>query len=334
MTSPLLDFIAREHPAFVHAPLGLIGTLPLAMLASFRSKGSHRWVRTAFFMAVIGLLSSFVALFSGLLWARQINLIPTGAFFPQVTSETQVLQRMMQLHEIAALSGVVVGSVCVWLLWRVWHPLDQLNEDTATHFRHQMGRRLWERGVGAPALVMSLLWLGCWGFCGKLGGIMVFGNEETAKAAAEADALRKNNVEAELPIRALDYASLEPVQEAPFRSKAHGDHWARVWVPASFGADAYKAGKPLPTGAYVVLSTVLDAKGKPGFEPGPLLMRETNANGSTGFAYYWGRVPEGNRTETGGDDMPYWRSGDPKTKDKLAACARCHTDAGPAKAAP
>ncbi|HJV88948.1 MAG TPA: hypothetical protein VJ623_01475 [Holophagaceae bacterium] len=334
MTSPILDFIAREHPAFVHVPLGLVVTLPLAMLGSFRAKDSRRWVRTSFFMAVVALLGSFVALGSGLMWGRQINLIPTGALFPTVTSETQVLQRMMQLHELAAISGVVVGSVCVWLIWRVWHPLDAANEDTAIHFRHQMGRRLWERGVGAPALVMSLLWLGCWGFCGKLGGIMVFGNEETNKAAAEADALRKNNVEADLPIRALDYASLEPAQEAPFLSKAHGGHWGRVWVTASFGVDKYKAGAPLPAGAYLVMSTVLDAKGKPGFEPGPLLMRETLADGRTGFAYYWGRVPEGNRAETGGDDMPYWRSGDPKTAPKLASCAGCHPGTGPAKAAP
>ncbi len=331
MTSPFLDLIAQEHPAFVHVPLGLVVTLPLAMLASFQPKAARRWVRTAFFMAVVALVGSLVALFSGLLWARQINLIPAGGFLPQIASGTQVLQRMMQLHEIAAVSGVIVGSICTWLIWRVWRPMDLANEDTAIHFRQQLGRRLWERGVGAPALVMSLLWLGCWGFCGKLGGIMVFGNEETNKAAAEADALRKNNVEAELPIRALDFASLEPVQEVPFVTKAHGGHWGRVWVTASYGADKYKAGAPLPAGSYIVLSTLLDAKGKPGFEPGPLLMRETNANGSTGFAYYWGRVPEAFREQTGGDDMPYWRSGDPKTAPKLAACAGCHKDAGPAK---
>lgn len=322
MTSPLLDFIAREHPAFVHAPLGLTAVLPLAMLASLRPRASRAWVLTSLFMAVIALLASTIALGSGLLWARQINLVPATGFFPVITSEGQVLQKLMQRHELAALVGVVLGILCVVLLVRAWRRGEATSES------------LFNRGVGLPALLVGCLWLGAWGFCGKQGGTMVFGNEETAKAAAEADALRKNNVEAELPIRALDYASLEPVQEAPFLSKAHGGHWARAWVPASFGADAYKAGKPLPAGAYLVLSTHLDAKGKPGFEPGPLLMRETRADGSTGFAYYWGRVPEAHRTETGGDDMPYWRSGDPKTQDKLAACATCHADAGPAKAAP
>ena len=36
--SSLLEFIAREHPAFVHIPLGLVAVLPLAMLASFHPK--------------------------------------------------------------------------------------------------------------------------------------------------------------------------------------------------------------------------------------------------------------------------------------------------------
>ena len=331
MTSPLLELFAREHPAFVHVPLGLVITLPLAMLASFRGRGSRAWVKASFFIAAVAWAGAVVAMVSGLLWGRQINLIPDGRFLPEVTSGTQLLQRLMQVHELAALSGLLVGAVCLWRLWVVWRPLRHAPEDTAFHFRAQQGRRLWERGVGAPALVLSLLWLGAWGFCGKLGGIMVFGNEETAKAAAEADAQRKNNAEAELPIRALDYGSLEPVSELPFRSAAHGGHWARIWVPASFGAEAYRAGKPLPVGAYVVMSTFVDAKGKPGFDPGPLLMRETHADGSTGFAYYWGRVPEAFRDQTGGDDAPYWRSGDPKTEPKLAACAGCHKDAAPAK---
>lgn len=331
MTSPLLDTFAREHPAFVHVPLGLVVTLPLAMLASFRGKGSRAWVKASFFIAAVALAGSLVALASGLLWGRQINLIPEGRLLPDVTSHTQVLQRMMQLHELAALTGVLVGALCLWLLWRVWRPLHLSTEDTAFHFRAQQGRRLWERGVGAPALVASLLWLGAWGFCGKLGGIMVFGNEETAKAAAEADAVRKANVEAELPIRALDFASLEPVSEAPFLSRAHGGHWGRIWVTASFGADRYRAQEPLPVGSYVVMSTFLDARGRPGFEPGPLLLRETLADGSTGFAYYWGRVPAAYLGQTGGEDMPYWRSGDPGTAPKLAACAGCHKGPAPAK---
>ena len=156
---------------------------------------------------------------------------------------------------------------------------------------------------------------------------MVFGNEETNKAAADADRAKRNDAEADLPIRALDYASLEPAGAAPERSKAHGDRWRRIWVTAS-GIDDYQAGKPMKPGAYAVMATFTDEKGKPGTEPGPLYMKETKADGSTAFLFYWARVPENLRKEVGGQDSVYWRSPDPK----LITCLGCHEkDATPAK---
>lgn len=326
MTSPLLDFIAKEHPAFVHVPLGMVVVLPFAMLGSFRPAASLRWVRTAFFIGIVGWLGSVVALASGLLWGRLIGLIPPGAILPPVTSEAQVLQHMLRLHVYAAGAGVLIGALCLWRIWAAWRSASELQEDTAIHHRRQLGRRFWERGVGLPALLLGLLWLGAWGFCGKLGGIMVFGNEETNRAAAEAEAKRKNDAEADLPLRALDYASLEPAQDAPFRSASHGDFWVRTWVPTS-SIDAFKAGKPLPPGGYAVLSSVEDAKGKPGQNPGPLYFKEALADGRVAFAFYWPRVPQARQAEVGGQDFIYWRSPEPK----LQACATCHKDTGPAK---
>ncbi len=319
--SPLLEFIAREHPAFVHVPLGLVATLPLAMLISFFSRHTKVWTGTTFFIALVAWVGSTMALFSGLIWGRQINLIPPSGFLPVVASEKQVLQKMLQLHEFAALTGFLIGGLCLWLLWRSWR---HEAADPAPDRRHG-GRRFWDRGVGVPALLVGCLWLASWGFSGKLGGIMVFGNEETNKAAAEADAAKRNDVEADLPIRALDYASLEPAEDRPVRSKAHGDRWRRIWVTAS-GIDAYKAGKPLPPGAYAVMATFTDEKGKPGTEPGPLYMKETRADGSTAFLFYWPRVPETLRKEVGGLDSVYWRSPDPK----LFTCLGCHEKGGSA----
>ncbi|WLT31524.1 hypothetical protein [Geothrix sp. PMB-07] len=315
LASPLIEFIAREHPAFVHVPLGLVAVLPLAMLASFHPRHGRVLAGTSFFLGAIGWLASSVALFSGLMWGRQINLIAPSGFLPVVASDKQVLQKILQIHILAAAAGFMVGGVCVFLLWRVWNR--EFGTGGGDH-RHHAGRRFWERGVGAPALLVGFLWLACWGFSGKLGGIMVFGNEETNKAAAEADATRRSDVEADLPIRALDYASLEPAESGPSRSKAHGDRWRRIWVTAS-GIDAYKEGKPLPPGAYAVMSTFTDDKGKPGTEPGPLYMKETKADGTTAFAFYWARVPEALRKDFGGDSV-YWRSPDPK----LATCLGCH----------
>jgi hypothetical protein len=288
------------------------------MLASFYPKHGKVLTGTSFFIAAIGWFASTIALFSGLMWGRQINLITPSGFLPVVVNEKQVLQRILQVHILAALAGFVIGGVCVYLLWRIWRQ-DSDPAAGGEHHRHHAGRRFWERGVGIPAFLVGCIWLGSWGFSGKLGGIMVFGNEETNKAAAEADAAKRNDVEAELPIRALDYASLEPAESASVRSKAHGDRWRRVWVTAS-GIDAYKAGKPLPPGAYAVMSTFADEKGKPSTEPGPLYMKETKADGTTAFAFYWPRVPEALRKDFGNQDSVYWRSPDPK----LATCLGCH----------
>lgn len=320
--SPLIEFIAREHPAFVHIPLGLVAVLPVAMLASFHPRHGKILTGTSFFLAGIGWLASTAALFSGLVWGRQINLISPSGFLPVVANEKQVLQKILQIHILAAMAGFLIGGVCVFLLWRIWRRDYSSGLEGADH-RHHAGRRFWERGVGAPALLLGFLWLGSWGFSGKLGGIMVFGNEETNKAAAEADAAKRNDVEAELPIRALDYASLEPAEDRPVRSKAHGDRWRRIWVTAS-GIDAYKAGRPLPAGAYAVMSTFTDDKGKPGSEPGPLYMKETKADGTTAFLFYWPRVPEALRKDVSGRDSVYWRSPDPK----LFTCLGCHEKGG------
>ena len=319
----LIEFMAREHPALVHVPLGLVAVLPLAMLASFHLKHGKLFTGTSFFVALIAWLGSTLALFSGLAWGRQINLIPASGFLPVVASEKQVVQQILHIHVLAALAGFIVGGVCVFLLWRTWHRA--FGSASGPEHRHHSGRRFWERGVGTPTLLMGFLWLGCWGFSGKLGGTLVFGSAKTNKAAAEAEAAKRNDVEADLPIRALDYASLEAVEKVPVRSQAHGDRWRRIWVTAS-GIDAYKAGKPLPPGAYAVLTTFEDEKGKPSHEPGPTYMKEAKADGSTAFAFYWPRVPEAFRKDFANEDSVYWRSPDPK----LATCLGCHEKGGAA----
>ena len=313
MSVPLLELFAREHPAFVHVPLGTVMVLPLAILMSFRPRHSHAWKLTSLFLAAMAFGSSLVVLFSGLLWGRQIALIAPGGFIPHPTSSKQVLQKMLQLHELAALIGVLLGAFCTFLIWRALRK-DRLSPPVEPH-----PPRLADRGVGFLALAVALLWVGSWGFCGRLGGVMVFGNEATNRAAAEADAAKREDIEAELPIRALDYASLEPAIDAPIRSAPHGNRWVRVWVTAS-GIDAYKAKKPLPSGAYAVMSSYEDLKGKPSFDPGPIFFRETKADGTPYVAFYWARIPEASRPEMGGEDSVYFRSPNPK----LQACIDCH----------
>jgi uncharacterized membrane protein len=298
MPFPLLESLAREHPAFVHIPLGLVFTLPLAMGASFHPDRARFWRATAVVMASLALAASAVTLFSGLYWARSLALIPADGFLPPAAGP--VLQQTLRRHELAALAGVALGVLCLALLLRSLRASDR-------------------KGVGLAALVAGLLWACAWGLTGKVGGVMVFGNEELNRAAAQAEQARKGDAEKDLPIRALDYAGLEPVSRAPFRSPAHGRRWARVWVTAS-GLDAYRKSAPLPAGAYAVLSTVDDAGGRPGQDPGPLYMREVRADGTSAFVLYWARVPEAEQKAFGGEDFVYRRSPHPD----LEACAACH----------
>jgi len=298
-----MDFIAREHPAFVHVPLGLVVIVPLALFISYRSRDPHIWIRKSLFIAVVGLAGSALTLYTGLLWARLINLVPTSGYFPASTASA--LQKVMQRHEVMALVGAALGLITVLLLWRA------------------LSRPGWREA----ALAASLAWASTWAITGRHGGTMVFGDPELNKAAAERDAAQRKDAEAELPIRALDFASLDPMRPVPFLTKAHGARFGQVWVPAS-GKDAYQAGNPIPVGAYAVMNTFEASKGKPTYEPGPLYMRETKADGSQAFAFYWARVPEGRRAEAGGEDSVYWRSPSPQA----AACAKCHTGAGPASA--
>jgi len=313
----MLEFFAREHPAFVHIPLGMVLCLPIPIIAALWSRHPQGWKLTALLMAALACLGSGVALLSGLLWGRQISLIAPGAFLPAVVSEKQVLQRVLRLHEGAALGGLLLGLLCLLALWVDYRRTGRSVAAAAS------ARNAWAAG----SLALSLLWLGAWGACGKLGGVMVFGNEETNRAAAAAEAKRKADLEAEIPIRALDYASLESAGSGPVRSPAHGNRWRRIWVTAS-GIDSYKEGKSLPPGAYAVLVTFEDEKGRPSTEPGPLYMKESKADGSTAFAFYWPRVPEHLRADMGGEESVYWRSPDPR----LGACLGCHDKGGKAPA--
>lgn len=298
MGNLLFDLFSREHPALVHVPLGLVVCLPIMMVAAFRSRYPQTWRRMAFRVGLLALGLSLLTLVSGFYWARLLSLIPPGSLVPQVASQGQALQRTLRLHELTALAGFAVGCAALLILRKSYHNPE---------------KRTWT----AVSLGATLVWAGTWGYVGKLGGVMVFGSPETNKAAADAINAKKNDAEADLPIRALDYASLEPAEAAPFLSKAHGGRSARIWVTAS-GIDAYQAKKPLPVGAYAVMST--ESKGT----PGPLYMREVKADGTQAFAFYWPRVPEASRKETGGEDFVYWRSPNPALK----TCADCHASTG------
>jgi len=133
--------------------------------------------------------------------------------------------------------------------------------------------------------------------------------------------------EAQAPLRALDYAALQPVHPDPVKSLAHGGRWIRAWVSPE-AAEAYRAGDTLPVGTLVVLSSQEDRWGRPGPEVGPLYALEIQAGGPS-LTFYWPRVPAERRREVAGATRVYWRGGDAQ----LEACRTCHVAglADPAK---
>jgi hypothetical protein len=91
--------------------------------------------------------------------------------------------------------------------------------------------------------------------------------------------------------------------------------------------EAYRAGQRLPEGAFLVMSSQEDRWGRPGIDAGPLYSMEMKG-GKVRLAYYWPRVPEAKRGETGGADRAYWHGED----SHLGSCLTCHADGlAPAK---
>lgn len=303
----MLEFLALKHPLLVHLPVGVALLLPLALLAAQRpGRGIKPWWIACRYLAWAGLLGLVLALISGWLWARHLSLIPPGKLLaphlPKPTAE-QWLQVAIWKHQVAALSSAALALFTLLACYR---------------------KRLEHQGLGVLALLFGGLWCGASLTAGFYGGKMAHPTLAMPSTSGPSQGTSITmagpaDPEADAPLRALDYGSLEPIQPEPVRSTTHGNRWVRTWVTAS-GSDAYRAGKPLPPGAYAVMTSFEDRWGRPSFENGPLYMLETLADGKPSLTYYWPRVPEAKRGETGGQPSAYWRGKDPN----LETCMGCH----------
>jgi hypothetical protein len=214
----------------------------------------------------------------------------------------------VQHHALWAAASLPLGLLALWAMHR---------------------RRKDYQGLGFLALFLGLLWATTLFFAGRTGQAMLRPVPVVAPApvAVPMKAPIALDPEAQAPLRALDYAALQPVQAEPVKSPAHGGRWIRVWVDDA-AAEAYRTGGPLPPDARVVMSSVEDRWGRPGPDPGPLYALEMK-DGKPRLTFYWPRVPADRRNEIGGASRAYWRSPDPH----LEACLACHADglADPAK---
>jgi len=298
-----MDWFALKHALLSHLPVATGLLLPWALLAAQRpGRGIRPWWTVARYLGWAGLFGTFCAFVSGLATARFLALIPPNRFLP-VLPHGPGPEALLFRHALWGLGSLLVGIAAAWAM----------NRSRKDH-----------ESLGPLALFLGLAWCAVLLVVGEGGYRLAHGSVRPVAPAPAAIALPapKSEVDPEstLPIRALDYASLEAIHPEPVKSLAHGGRWIRVWVSPE-AAPAYRAGQPLPPGALVVLSSTEDRWGRPGVEAGPIHALEMKASGPT-LTFYWARVPMDRRPEFGGESRVYWRGQDVH----LEACRTCHAE--------
>lgn len=291
-----MDWFSFNHHALVHLPVAAAVLAPIALIASQRpGRGIRAWWTASRFVVLIGCLGILLSILSGFLLAKGSGVVPAGLWLTPGPIRTTPAR----LHQVLALASLALGLLA----------LKTMNRPRKDH-----------QGIGVLPLVLGSLWSAAVLYAGYLGGGMAHPQKPVTAAATVAAPLPPpKDPEADAPLRALDYSRLEPTHLEPVKSPPHGNRWIRVWVTPT-AAEAYAAGKPLPAGAMAVLSTFEDRWGRPGYDAGPLYVLESLPGGRTTLSFYWPRVPEARRGETGGTDRAYWRGADPALK----SCQECH----------
>lgn len=285
-----MEWLGLKHPLLVHLPLAATLLLPLPLLLAQRAgRGIRPWWVACRYLAWSGFLGLLISFPSGWAWAKAQGspalLAPVGS--------------ALRLHQEWAAAGFLLGVATLWSLHR---------------------SRKDHEGLGWWAFLLGTSWSVVMIFQ-ALGGLkLAHGRVVTAPPAPLVKvAPAVPDPERDRPVRALDYAALQPVQVDAVRSLSHGDRWVRTWVPAS-AAEAWAARQPLPPGTLVVLSSQEARWGRPGPEVGPLWAYEVGVGGKVEFQFYWATVPEERRADMNGLTRVYWRKGAPE----LQACLTCH----------
>ena len=150
--SSLTLLLGRAHPALVHAPIGAVLFLPLALGLALRARQGE-WLRTGCFLASIGLLGGLAAMVSGFAFGQALGGIAPGAWLAHPLRPEPSFLALLRHHQLLALTGLPVGIACALCLARA------------------MRNR---RGALRAAFGFSLVWLALWGAAGHWGGRMVF----------------------------------------------------------------------------------------------------------------------------------------------------------------
>jgi len=292
-----IDWTALDHGLFVHLPIAAAILLPAALIAAQRpGRGIKPWWTTCRYLAWTGVVGAGLAALSGFWTAHASHVLPAGEWLAKGSVRNPSL---FQVHQWTGLASLVLGALTLRSLHR---------------------KRQDHQGIGVLGLFLGLLWTGAGLAAGYSGTLLERPAPSKPKAPpSEPQAVPVKDPEDAAPIRALDYGRLVPMHPAPVKSVPHGNRWIRVWVSPS-AESAYREGGQLPEGSMVVMSTVEDRWGRPGYDQGPLYAMDVKPGGKPSFIFYWPRVPEARRSETMGAERAYWRGDD----GNLKGCYACH----------
>jgi hypothetical protein len=296
-----MEWMALKHALLSHLPVATGLLLPWALFASQRAgRGIRPWWTVCRYLGWVGLLGLIAALISGPAAGRLHGLIPAARIFP-LPASGHGADALLFRHAVIATGAALFAVPALWAMNRA---------------------RKDHQSLGLLALLLGLVWSALLLATGYSG----YSLAHPARPASILPALVKTieapappvDPEAQAPLRALDYAALEALHAEPVKSPAHGGRWIRAWANP-VAASAYRAGRALPPGALVVLSSLEDRWGRPGTEAGPLYALEMKGE-SPALTFYWPQVPVDRRQETGGETRAYWRGQDAH----LEACRTCH----------
>ncbi len=296
-----MEWIALKHALLSHLPVATGLLLPWALLAAQRSgRGIRPWWTVSRYLGWAGILGTLASFVSGYSSGRFLALIPSHRILPPWGAGAGP-EALLVRHAILGGASLLLGLSSVWAM----------NRPRKDH-----------QSLGLLALGLGLAWATMLLAAGEGGYRLAHQHVRVVNPvlvpAAPAPVKTEPDPEARLPVRALDFASQEAIHPDPVKSPAHGGRWIRAWASPEAAA-AYRAGRLLPQGALVVLSSLEDRWGRPGVEAGPLYALEMGPKGPS-LTYYWARIPMQMRPEFGGESRAYWRGEDPR----LEACRACH----------
>jgi len=298
-----LEKLAELHIWAIIFAVATTILLPYALIAAQRpGRGIKPWWTTSRFLAVAAFIACVLALASGEFFAKKLGLLNGEWILREDWTD-------LRLHQYLGGAAVLFGYMCI---------------------RAAFKPRKEHQGLGAYTLFVGLAWALMVASAGHIGIKMAGARRAAEQAAAKGEATPATAQEQAATgftstggrlVKVLDYTSLAPMHQEPIRSFQHKNRWIRVWVSPG-AVDAYTKGEALPEGSLVVMSSVEDRWGRPGYEMGPLYTLEALPGGKTRLGLYWSNVPESKRAEVGGQSHVNWLSPNPG----LASCAECHAD--------